>query len=159
MGERLLAITPTRLQLDAKNTEQWRDKGFFPVLNERLQSPQNNLSLSPLYRLLELKRKNPTRTQGILPSSFDLELDRDQVCPKVSELEKFEKDHPLWGMPYGLPGLEENEFDTLKEWIMNGAKASAPKELSWALKQEVKKMGRVSKWQLNKRAVSKSLYL
>ena len=58
-GRRILAADPTRLFIDAKNTEQWRDKDFFPVLNERNQDPESNLMGSVLYRMLTLKNTHP----------------------------------------------------------------------------------------------------
>ncbi|TMP84994.1 9-hexadecenoic acid cis-trans isomerase, partial [Pseudoalteromonas ruthenica] len=54
-GTRLLAQTPSRLLYDAKDTQTWRDKGFTPVLNERVQTEQANLMGSVLYNSLLLK--------------------------------------------------------------------------------------------------------
>lgn len=33
-GERILGAEPSRLFIDAHNTDEWRDKGFTPVLND-----------------------------------------------------------------------------------------------------------------------------
>ena len=48
-GTRLLATTPSRLLFDATSTEQWRKKGFTPVLNERDQNPEANLAGGVLF--------------------------------------------------------------------------------------------------------------
>lgn len=123
-GKRLLAVDPSRLFIDAFATRSWRDKGFYPVLNERAQSPQANLQGSVLYRMLALKQRHPSVGTTILPESFDLRLHRDQQCPKIEEFDSFEKKFPLWGMPYALPALQEQEFQTIKRWIELGAKAT-----------------------------------
>ena len=56
---RVRAADPTRLFVDAQRPSQWREKGFFPVLNERAQTPQANLSASVMHRMLALKQKHP----------------------------------------------------------------------------------------------------
>ena len=120
-GTRLLASNVSRLFIDAENTQQWRNKGFYPVLNERLQTPQNNLDGSVMYRLLAMKQHQPLPKVAQLGSEFDFALNRDQQCPKIEELDSFEKAYPLWGMPYGLPGLNSQEFNTVKQWLEQGA--------------------------------------
>lgn len=42
-GTRLTAAAPTRLFEDAETTQEWRDAGFHPVLNERDQAWQPTL--------------------------------------------------------------------------------------------------------------------
>ena len=39
-GARLLAEKPNRLFIDAQNTQDWRERGFSPVLNERMQTEE-----------------------------------------------------------------------------------------------------------------------
>lgn len=58
-GGRLSPAPPTRLFIDANTTEQWREKEFYPVLNERINSKQAALHNSLLANLLHLKRSNP----------------------------------------------------------------------------------------------------
>lgn len=120
-GTRITDAPPTRLFIDARTTEEWRRKGFHPVLAEGAQRPVGRLQESVLYQMLLLKRINPQPTAGRLPATFDLGLDRNQVCPKRSGFAEFAQDHPLWGMPYALPGLTEAEFRTLAHWIAQGA--------------------------------------
>ena len=56
---RLTPEQPTRLFIDAHTTEEWRSKEFYPVLNERNETPQANLGNSLLSLMLTLKRSNP----------------------------------------------------------------------------------------------------
>lgn len=48
-GARLLAEKPNRLFIDGQNTQDWRERGFSPVLNERMQTEEANLAGSVLY--------------------------------------------------------------------------------------------------------------
>lgn len=114
-GTRLRTAKLTRLFEDARTTGEWRDKGFYPVLDE--QNPEQGT----LYRMLELKKQQPLPSGDILPDSFDLSLDRDQQCPKPDEFEGFAADYPLWGMPYGFPGLADTEHELLGEWLRAGS--------------------------------------
>jgi hypothetical protein len=123
-GTRLLAANLTRLSIDAGSTQEWRDEGFFPILNERKQLPEANKNGSVLYRMLQLKHKNPLPEGDILPDSFDFSLNRDQQCSKIEQFDEFAKDYPLWGMPYALPALEESKREILERWISTGAKAN-----------------------------------
>ena len=61
---RLIADEPTRLGFDALTNAGWRQKGFFPVLNERAQTPEANRDGGVMYRMLALKQEHPGRTAG-----------------------------------------------------------------------------------------------
>lgn len=136
LGEGVL----TRLFEDAHDTESWREKGFYPVLNEHKDSAEANRETSSLYQLLTLKELNPLPTDKILSEKkFPLGVERPQVCPKPGEIENFKENHPLWGMPYALPGLPQHEQDILKRWVEQGAKYTKRKELSDEFTQEIAK--------------------
>lgn len=119
---RLKAAAPTRLFIDALDTADWRQKKFYPVLNERRDSPEAHLDNSILAKLIELKHQNPLPNSGKLNKDFDLEFSRDLQCPTVEEFPKYQRQHPKWGMPYAMPGLSQNEEDTLLQWLREGAK-------------------------------------
>jgi Fatty acid cis/trans isomerase (CTI) len=123
-GRRLLAAHMSRMFVDAKDTHEWREKSFYPVLNERQQIAPVNLEASLLYRMLALKQQHPLPNVGggPLPASFDFSLNRDQQCPSIEEFSSYERDQPLWGMPYGLPALDKAEMKTIKQWVAAGAK-------------------------------------
>lgn len=125
---RLTSADPTRLFVDAKNTQEWREKGFYPILNERndLENTEADLMGSLLFRVLNQKFINPLSDHGgspqPLPDTFDLSLDRSQQCPTIEEFDYYEKKNPLWGMPFGLPGLQPDEISTISQWLAEGAK-------------------------------------
>lgn len=136
-GARLRSANLTRLFEDASSTQQWRDDGFFPVLNDRQQSPEANLVASSFYRMLAMKRNHPLPSQDILPEAFDFRLNRDQQCAKIEDFDSFEAKYPLWGMPYGLPGLSDAEFTRVSQWLQAGAKTTAQPSLSRAYQVEI----------------------
>ena len=112
---RLRAGNLTRLFDDGLTQAQWRKKGFYSVLDK--DNPEQGV----MHRMLSLKEANPLPPKGSLPQGFDFTLYRDQQCPKQSEFDAFEKDYPLWGMPYGFPGLNPDEHKTMLSWIEQGA--------------------------------------
>lgn len=136
-GTRLLGAEMTRLFEDAETTGQWREKGFYPVINERRQDPEANIEASVLAQMLQLKQRHPLPAQRVLPESFDFSLNRDWQCPRIESFDKYASDYPLWGMPYGLPALAEDEHNTLMQWLREGAPAGPPAPLSPALKSSV----------------------
>ncbi|EEX94230.1 fatty acid cis/trans isomerase [Vibrio orientalis CIP 102891 = ATCC 33934] len=119
-GTRLTAATPSRLFEDAETTEQWRELGFHPILNERIQNPTANMQAGLIARMLEQKEAHPLPDQTQL-EGFDFAVDRSQVCPTIEEYDQYAQDYPTWGMPYGMPNLASNEYSTLMDWLKNGA--------------------------------------
>ncbi|WP_115719265.1 fatty acid cis/trans isomerase [Gallaecimonas mangrovi] len=140
-GSRLIAANLTRLFVDAKNTEEWRQKGFYSVLNERDQTVQANTQAGVLARMLLLKQQHPLPNEKILDSSFDLSLNRDQFCPTIEEMPRFEQDKPLWGMPYAMPGLTKREHNTLMAWVKDGAKMAPHPAL------DANTLGEIERWE------------
>ncbi|MFT5659008.1 MAG: hypothetical protein ACI9KN_002289 [Gammaproteobacteria bacterium] len=124
-GTRIFGQAPSRLMIDAKTTAEWRDKGFHTVLNEGDVSPTQNLDQSLLYQMLRLKQLNPQPRVGRLPASFDLALNREQVCPVRDKFDSYAKDHSQWGMPYAMPNLSDGEYRTLVQWIAQGSPVPA----------------------------------
>lgn len=87
-----------------------------------------NIEGSVIARMLMLKQQHPLPKTAILPESFTFDLNRVQQCPKLEQLERYEKNFPLWGMPYGLPGLEQDEYNLLMRWLAEGAQPGPAKK-------------------------------
>lgn len=136
-SSRLLATEPTRLLYDAGSTSEWRQKGFFPVLNERANNPEANIKASVLAQLLLQKQTHPLPEVKVLPESFDFKLHRDQQCTDIDGYQVYKESYPLWGMPYGLPALSKYNHQTLMTWLEAGAPYEPPAALSDALQQQV----------------------
>lgn len=140
-GKRLVEADPSRLFVDASSTAAWRQRDFYPVLNERGQSAFANTEASVLYRLLDLKIQNPLPSGEILPERFTLGTYRQQECTSIETFDSFSKEHPLWGMPYALPGLYREEFSILRDWI----EAGSPMPQAVVLPREYQQ--RIDKWE------------
>ncbi|MCM2679721.1 fatty acid cis/trans isomerase [Echinimonas agarilytica] len=140
-GTRLLASAPSRLFIDAVDTEEWRNRGFNAVLNERIQTPVANTQVSVLARMLELKQKNPLPGHTILDDSWDFSLDRNQQCASIEEMTAYETNYPLWGMPYGLPKLSDSEYNIMMDWVRSGA------PMSEAFAPSATELANVEKWE------------
>ena len=138
-GSRILPAEPSRLFIDAQTTAQWRQKDFYPVLNEGFDNPRRNLEQSVMYRLLYLKQRHPLARTGRLPAGFDLRLDREQSCPTIDEADDYAREHPLGGMPYALPGLERKAYTTLVHWLAQGATMPDPPQPSAAAAAQIRR--------------------
>lgn len=136
---RLKPDLPTRLFIDESNTKAWRGRGFYSVLNERTESPQNNIEHSVLAKMLQLKQAHPQPLTGKLNDDYDLTFDRDLQCPAIEEFSKYSDDHANWGMPYAMPNLSSKEHQTIMRWLEEGAKVeplpAIPEKTQQAVKQ------------------------
>ena len=136
---RVTADEPTRLFIDAMTTEEWRHKGFDPVLNEADSSPVRNLENSVLYKMLRQKRLYPQARTGMLGDEFDVSLDREQSCPTLDEFNEYASKHPRGGMPYAMPNLGKEEYTTLVHWLAQGAPMSEDKPPSMIAAKQIKR--------------------
>ena len=128
---RFSAADPTRLFIDRQNNVEWRLRDFYPILNERNSDPVTNREASVMARMLKLKREHSFPKAGLLPAEhFDFSLYRDQTCPALEEFDDFAKNHPEWGMPFGLPPLSNKEQQTLTRWLEAGAPVEVPLPLA-----------------------------
>jgi hypothetical protein len=156
---RLLEAAPTRLGIDAQRPSEWRQRGFDPVLNERTSRPGNELAASVLYRSLQHKQAHPLPAGPVLPDSFNFSLDRTQSCPTLAEYDAHERQNPLAGMPYGLPGLSPAEQGLITRWLKAGAPDDPSAPLPPALTGQVDDWERFLNGRSNKeRLMSRYLY-
>ncbi len=66
----------------------------------------------------------------MLPADrFDFALDPKPYCPTIEEFDRFQDQHPEWGMPYGLPPLSEREHEVVTRWLEAGAPYREPEPL------------------------------
>lgn len=120
-ARRINAAPTTRLFDDAQSTSAWRNMGFHSVLRGPEIHDGARGDAGVMYRMLALKQSHPLpvdrRVQG-----FDLSLSSKPTCASPGEFDKYAADHPTWGMPYALPGLDETEHAVLTRWIEQGAR-------------------------------------
>lgn len=134
---RLTGDPLTRLFEDAHSTAEWRSKKFHPVLNEREKTPTANIQAGVMAQFLELKQQHPLPASAILPESFDFSLDSKQYCTGIETFDSFAENKPLWGMPYGLPGLSPEEHKITMAWLAQGAAMGTPKVLPATVAQQL----------------------
>ncbi len=120
-AERLSAVHPTRLFIDADSAETWHKQyGFFSVTANRASG---NFNDSTMITLLDAKRQLPYASGEYRPE-YD-----EQTCPKnQDEVARYLNAHPERGMPYGFPPLSEAEYTTLAQWLQQGAKGPSAEE-------------------------------
>src|SRR5437870_5604389 len=104
---------------------RWMALMLVPVALISCAQPSRS-SAGEMARMLALKREHPLPAVVPLPETFDFSLDRNQQCPAERQFDDFASKYPLWGMPYGLPGLAEAEHDTVMRWIEEGAPYQEP---------------------------------
>ena len=127
----------TRLFEDAHSVAEWRDKKFHPVLNEFSDTLEANRKAGVMHRLLELKQTNRLPDEKLLPGDFTLSMSRKQFCARPETVDSYERQHPMWGMPYALPALDEDESQTLLDWLEQGATYTPRPPLSEAFNNEI----------------------
>lgn len=138
-GARFGTMSPTRLYIDAKSSEEWRAKGFHSVLNEGETDRESNLDNSVMYKMLRLKQLNPQARAGMLHPEFDLSLGRKQTCTVQEDFDKYSKKFPNQGMPFGMPNMDDAEYRTVVQWLAQGSPMPAlPVASEIAAKQIVK---------------------
>ncbi len=161
---RLLEAEPTRLFQDATTTREWRAKGFFPVLNERVQEVAANRNAGLIYQMLQLKDKHPLPATKPLSEDFEFALNRSLQCPSPESFKQYANDNPLWGMPYGLPAISKPELATMKQWLDQGATYTARPALDDIYEDQIKKWeiylnGDSNKQRLASRYIYEHLFL
>lgn len=113
-ASRLSAMEPTRLFTDARNTDEWRGKGFVSVTGSSVGNGWND---SVMMQVLAHKMKTPRSVGEYRPEADDL------TCAENSgELGSYLEKHPNNGMPFGFPPLKQEEFDLIAGWLAQGAK-------------------------------------
>ena len=104
-----------------QTTEEWRARGFYPVLS-RNGSKAENVSRSMLIQMVDAGAKHNTpgfSRKALMP----LYAKRyEHQCPATPDVlaARIEK-NPAIGMPFGLPSLTEKEVDTLRTWVAGNA--------------------------------------
>ena len=115
-SDRLRGAEPSRLFIDEKSTDAWRQRGFFPVVEGATPTVADSL----LLQMLALGRASPFAMNERLPASVPLEISRKLSCPTAAEFDGYAAQHPLGGMPYGMAPLGDAELGVLASWAMRG---------------------------------------
>ena len=110
---------PTRLFQDALTTEGWRRQDFFPIIAEL---PYLGYEESYITTLIEQRRTHPGMANIKKP-------EESRECKtSFTELKQHLRDNPNYGMPYGLPALDNAQIDVFAKWTQQGAKGPSASE-------------------------------
>jgi len=137
-ASRLLAADPSRLYIDAQKPSEWRQRAFFPVLNEHMSTPEANRAVGLIHRMLVLKQQHPWPSEESKNNTLDISADRVNMCPADFEMAAYERKQPLAGMPFGLPGLSTEEHRKMTAWLEQGAPYEGQPALPTAVITRVK---------------------
>ncbi len=158
-GTRLLEASPTRLFIDANKPSEWRQKGFFPVLNEFPNRATAEQQASLLARALDLKTRHPLVPNQPAPASMDFSLYRTNQCPTIFEYSDYERQNPQMGMPFGLPAITKKENDIIHLWLQQGAPNDGHTSLTATAEQKIQQWENFFNGDSNReRLVSRYIY-
>jgi hypothetical protein len=117
-SSRLTPAKPSRLFVDAKSTDDWRDRGFHSVLDADSETASTPL----LLEMLALGRARPFAEGERLPASVPLDISRKLSCPSQGkEFDRYVQEQPQGGMPYAMASLPDPEIAVLSQWVSQGA--------------------------------------
>lgn len=137
---RLRAIEPTRLFMDATSTHEWRTKEFFDVMQNDSNTTHNN---STFLQMLEMKSKYPKVVGEYRPETEEWSCPRDKKEIAVY----FDKKGNHRGMPYGLPPLNQKEYETIKKWLYQGAAGPSVEEEKALKTPSIIAQKEIEKWE------------
>ncbi|MGE6792889.1 fatty acid cis/trans isomerase [Pseudomonas guineae] len=114
-GARSQAQVTTRLYVDAHGAAAWQRKGFTSVLE-----PQDSQA-ALLARMLEMGHQQPFAANSKLPAELNISIKRVNQCPLPQQFAEFAQQNPLAGMPFAVTGLNDGDYQTLQNWLKQGA--------------------------------------
>ncbi|NLN13431.1 MAG: peptidylprolyl isomerase [Arcobacter skirrowii] len=127
---RINASSPTRLYVDAKDTNEWREKGFTSVLDKDLD---NNESI--MMQFLFQKELNPQIVGNYSPETDKLTCSQNQ-----DELEEYFEKNPHKAMPYGFPAISKDEYNLIMTWLDENAIDDTKVSITNFEKKQIKKL-------------------
>jgi len=139
-ASRLRAVDPTRLFVDAKSTQEWRNKDFYSLTSSNDSNMTHNDSI--MMHMIHEKKKNPQVIGSYEPESDKL------MCPKnKEELNEYMDEKEHHGMPYGFPALKVGEYQTLVQWLHRGAYGPSEKEQKALITPSKEATTEIQKWE------------
>ena len=134
---------------------------FIPLLNEQGGPLDNNLEQSLLYNMIELGREHPLAPDSAVPDAYPARACSARTNARCRQSStRYAEKKPQQGMPLAITGLDESEFQTLRQWISEGAVIDATPALPGPQEQQ-----QIDQWEaffnrpaLKNQLVSRYLY-
>lgn len=123
-GTRIRTQAPTRLFVDARDAREWRARDFASVLGRDGGAgvAGNAAQASLLARMIEMGHRQVLVPNAKLSDEVPVGTDFAKSCAlDDDQFEKFSREFPARGMPLGVTGLSEPEYQTLQRWLAQGA--------------------------------------
>ena len=124
---KLTEAPPSRLGIDRKTTEGWRNftnKIHFMPVTQDTGNVKNNLETSFILKLVQHKKANASLVVNDLDKPEE-GSEASRICPDVpKDLASHLKSRPNAGMPYGLPALNADQIQKIKLWTEMGSPRS-----------------------------------
>lgn len=94
------------------STEEWHKRQFKPVISADANAPASIFA-----KALGAGRRNTVGSD-----LRQIAAEHANTCPlDVASYDQFISGNPQMGMPFGLPTINDKDFETLTEWINKGA--------------------------------------
>ena len=159
-NRRFSSAPTTRLFQDAEIGDEaaWRLMGFSPIIR-RSENPSENIKKSYIFQLVN-QRANFPYNDGL-----ELAEESRQCKPTMKELKQHLDVNPNYGMPYGLPPLDDSEIGLIATWTEQGSQGPSEEEQrsKWAPSNDV--LPHLKSWEdffnkkdLRHRLVSRYIY-
>ena len=139
----LFTEEPIRLY-DAPSLQAWRERGFCSVIDQTgpaLERPRQSV----LYRMVSAgaERNLPLFPLGPLKPVYT-KADA-HLCPCGEEINDYLKQRPSAGMPFGLPGISQEQLGIFSRWIIAGA--PGPTRAEMAARSKPSKPEMIDRWE------------
>lgn len=136
----LFAKGPTRLNVDAHNTDEWREKGFASVTDNHAARGFND---SLMLRMLFQKKQHPELMGEYRPETDELMCSRNQ-----NELDRYLSKKPNHGMPYGFPAIDQKDYEAIAQWLEQGAQGPSEMQTRSLITPSQNAQSELDKWEV-----------
>ena len=105
---------PTRLFVDKNQTADWQEKDFFSLTSSDAKEGYNNSIMAHMLHDRKVHNK--------FDATYIAER-KDLICAQgLNEVTQYQNRADNNGMPFGFPSLKEEEYQTIMQWLAQGAK-------------------------------------
>ncbi|MEK6248046.1 MAG: fatty acid cis/trans isomerase [Planctomycetales bacterium] len=138
-----LAEEPVRLN-DAPSLAAWRERGFCAVVDQNAPA-EKRASQSVLFRMIAAGTQHNQPGFPLAPIKPVYDKTDEHLCPCSDDVNQYLAQRPAAGMPFGFPGLSQEQLGTLSRWITAGS--PGPTDSEMAKKRATANSDVVGRWE------------